>query len=448
MYTLIGIMAEDIEMGSDLFLLRPRLLSICLVGLLLASPSAVIMADEGELEAIDQKAPIVDAADTEPQLAKPVAEADLTEVDEETEVSDDASEVVESFSILDNDVAPGSFRRLSWYPTETSAGLAEPTPVLVVHGVNPGPTLCLTAAVHGDEINGVEIARNLIYDLDPERLNGTVIGVPIVNLHGFRLGSRYLSDRRDLNRYFPGNPKGSSASRIAHSLFQSVILQCDYLVDLHTGSFRRANLPQLRADLNNEAVLNLTKGFGATVVLHGDGPDGSLRGAATAAGIPAVTLEAGEPMRVQPDEVSHGVKALRSLLNYLDMVPRFTLWGEPQPIYYKSRWVRAEDHGILTSQVKLGTRINEGDLLGIVVDPITNSRGEIRSPVDGRVIGMALNQSMRPGYAAYHIGIRKTEEQILEEADLETDTDAGDEDHAGEQAEPEIEEMPGSSPAG
>lgn len=334
---------------------------------------------------------------------------------------------VQPFRILGGEVPPGKLRRMGWYASENSAGLAQAIPVLVAHGKEPGPVLCVAAAVHGDELNGIEIVRNLLYDLNPDKLSGTVVGVPIVNLHGFRQGSRYLADRRDLNRYFPGNPEGSSASRIAYSFFNSIVRHCNYLVDLHTGSFQRTNLPQLRADLNDEGVLHLTRGFGATVVLHGRGPSGSLRRAATEAGIPTVVVEAGEPMRFQPDEVDHGIKALRSLLNHLGMVSTFRLWREPQPTYYQSHWVRADSDGILKSNVKLGQTVKEGDLLGTVTDPITNMRREISSPYDGRILGMALNQTMMPGYAAYHIGIRKTEEEIVEEISLD-DVAMDDED--------------------
>lgn len=381
-------------------------------------------ADEGgdEYES-EEKRPLPEGA--HPNLLEPPGPVEIPDIDN-SEVSVESIEV-ESFSLLGDKVAPGKMQRLSWYASETSAGLAEPTPVLVAHGAEPGPTLCLVAAVHGDELNGIEIVRNLLYDLDPARLSGTIIGVPIVNLQGFRQGSRYLPDRRDLNRYFPGNPRGSSASRIAHSFFNAIVRKCNYLVDLHTGSFQRSNLPQLRADLDDEAVLHLTKGFGATAVLQKRGPEGSLRGTATKAGIPAVTLEVGEPMRVQPEEVKHGVKALRSLLNYLDMVPRFSLWGEPQPIYYESKWVRTESYGIHTSKVKLGETVSKGDLLGKVVDPISNGREEIRSPYAGRVIGKAANQTMRPGYAVYHIGIRKSEEE-LEKKDSPDPEDRPDED--------------------
>jgi predicted deacylase len=137
------------------------------------------------------------------------------------------------------------------------------------------------------------------------------------------------------------------------------------------------------------------------------------------AGIPAVALEVGEPMRYQPDEVAHGVKALRSLLNHLDMVPAFRFWREPQPTYYQSNWVRANSEGILKSNVKPGQSVREGDLLGSITDPITNTRSEILSPHNGRILGMSLNQTMMPGYAAYHIGILRTEEELVEETYLE-----------------------------
>ncbi|MEX0951935.1 MAG: succinylglutamate desuccinylase/aspartoacylase family protein [Gammaproteobacteria bacterium] len=371
---------------------------------------------------------------------------DTERVDADKQLQAESSAVREAelqaqpFRLLNEEVLPGTLRRLSWYPSESSAGLAEATPVLVANGAKPGQTLCITAAIHGDELNGIEIVRNLLYDLNPDRLQGTIIGVPIVNLYGFRQGSRYLSDRRDLNRYFPGNPSGSFAARIAYSFFNSIIRRCDYLVDLQTGSFQRTNLPQLRADLNKEEILHMSKGFGATVVLHGAGPEGSLRGAATQIGIPAVVIEAGEPLRVQPEEVAHGVKALRSLLNYLGMVSRFSLWGEPQPVFYESYWVRAESDGILTSNIKLGQNIRVDDLLGRVTDPITNVRTEIRSPYSGRVIGMALNQSMRPGYAAYHIGIRKSEDELAQELKTGTlDEIANNDESLHEQERPESE---------
>ncbi len=316
------------------------------------------------------------------------------------------------FVLLGTEVPPATSTRLAWAPSQSFEGVYSATPVLVVNGVEPGPTLCLTAAVHGDELNGVETVRRVLYNLNADTLRGTVIGVPIVNLQGFHRSSRYLGDRRDLNRYFPGDPEGSSASRIAHSFFHEIVQHCSALVDLHTGSFYRTNLPQLRGDLRDPAVVELTRSFGSTVVLHNDGAQGTLRRAAVAAGIPAVTLEAGAPMVLDETSVAHSVKGIRTLLHHLGMVSKFRLWGDPEPVYYNSYWQRAPEGGIVFSNVGLGENVREGDLLGTVTNPITNVRTEIRSSYRGRVIGMALNQVVQPGFATHHIGIQASEEQI------------------------------------
>jgi predicted deacylase len=343
--------------------------------------------------------------------------------------------------LLGSEVAPGTATRLGWSPRESFAGIAAPTPVLVVNGARRGPVLCLTAAIHGDELVGIEVVRRLLYDVDPQQLNGALIGVPIVNLQGFRRSSRYLPDRRDLNRFFPGNPNASSAARIAHSFFNEVVVKCDALVDIHTGSFHRTNLPQVRADLGNPEVAALSRGFGATVVLQSRGARNTLRRAAVEAGIPAVTLEAGEPLRLDEEAVGHGVKSIQSLLDSLGMLKTRSIWSrKAEPIYYKSAWVRANQGGILMSQVQLGARVRAGDLLGTVTDPITNVRNEITSPYDGRVIGMALNQVMMPGFAAYHIGIQATPEEAAEDDSEEDDgIDDQEDEESPATAEPEPE---------
>ena len=302
-----------------------------------------------------------------------------------------------------SELDPGTLTQLSWKSGETLHGAKVSTPILVAKGEQPGSTLCVTAAVHGDELNGIESVRRLMYSINVERLSGTLVGVPIVNLQGFHRQSRYLADRRDLNRFFPGNPRGSVAARIAYAFFNDVVRHCDGLVDLHTGSFHRTNLPQLRADLHNESVLELTKGFGATTILHSVGGEGTLRRSAVQAGIPAVTLEAGEPLRLQEDAVAHTVKAIFTLLDTLEMYDKRSLWGNPEPSYYQSAWVRADQGGMLFSKIKLGRRVKQGDVLGHVTDPITNEQAEVTAPFAGRVIGMAVNQFVMPGYATYHL---------------------------------------------
>ena len=311
----------------------------------------------------------------------------------------------EPLLLLDTDIMPGTAHRLSWSATELFEGVPVSTPVLVVNGTMPGPTLCLTAAVHGDELNGIEMVGRVLHEIAPVKLSGAVIGVPIVNVQGFRRGSRYLPDRRDLNRYFPGNPNGSAAARIAYALFNDVIAHCDALVDLHTGSFERANLPQIRADLRNPDVVTLTQGFGSMVVLHSTPSAGTLRHAATLAGIPAVTVEAGGPSQLELAEVKRGVKGIETLLSTLDMTRKRRSWGHPEPVYYKSSWVRADNGGILLADVSLGSTVRKGDLLGTITDPMSNQRSELYSPFAGRIIGLARNQVVMPGFAAFHVGI-------------------------------------------
>jgi len=366
--------------------------------------------EDGTASEVTAEPEVAPGADT--AALDPAAEGAVPPGDGAPAPDAEVEEVRPPLVLLGEQIEPGTSARLSWTPDQSFEGIAVPTAVLVVNGAEPGPTLCLTAALHGDELNGIEIVRRVMYDLDPGKLEGTVIGVPIVNLQGFRRGSRYLPDRRDLNRFFPGSQEGSSASRIAYSFFNEVIRYCDALVDIHTGSLARTNLPQLRADMRVEEVADLTEGFGATSVLHSAGEIGTLRRAAVEAGIPAVTFETGEPSRLQETKIAHGTKGIQSLLNNLGMYKRVSIWGEPEPVYYQSTWVRADRGGLLFGEVDLGQRVRRGELLGTVTDPITNLRSELRSPEDGRVLGMALNQVVMPGFAAFRIGIPTSEREM------------------------------------
>ncbi|HEY7641983.1 MAG TPA: succinylglutamate desuccinylase/aspartoacylase family protein [Steroidobacteraceae bacterium] len=339
--------------------------------------------------------------------------------------------------LLGTEVPPGTRKRLTWTSDTSMEGFVVPVPVLVLNGKGPGPVLCLTAAVHGDELNGIEVTRRVLDDVDLDELNGAVIGVPIVNIEGFYRGTRYLPDRRDLNRYFPGNPRGSAATRMAHSFFTDVVKHCSAVIDLHTGSLNRTNLPQVRADLRMPQVQRMTQALGATVVLHSVGERGSLRRAASEAGIPTVTFEMGEPMRVQPEQVEHGAKAIETLMYSLGMTKQRRYWGDPEPVYYASKWVRVDHGGILFSDVALGERVSEGELLGVVTDPISNQQHRIYAPISGRVLGMALNQVVLPGFAAYRIGTATSKS----DAAIQSGDDAG-EDAPDDEAQPEDEDAP------
>lgn len=359
-------------------------------------PSVKVVAPNIDLKEV---APV-----PEPEIAEEPPVAEIEAPEPTVAETEKVKEPTPSFKLLGAEVLPGTSTRLAWSPAIQIAGLSQPTPVLVVNGIDPGPTLCLTGAVHGDELNGIEIIRRTMYDLNPEKLAGRVVGVPIVNLPGFQQGSRYLPDRRDLNRHFPGSPDGSLADRIAHSLFENVIRYCDMLVDIHTGSLKRTNLPQLRADMNVPEVARFTRGFDRMAVVHSTGSPGMLRTAAVAAGIRAVTMEAGESHRIQEHQIDAGVNSITSLLDKEGMISRMFVWGDPEPVYYDSNWIRAEHGGILFSEIKLGARVSEGQILGYVADPITNAQHVIRATGKGRIIGMAVDQVVMAGFAAYHVG--------------------------------------------
>lgn len=383
-----------------------------------------------------------------PQVQTQPTDADPTESDNPSDVSPSSDITTENgtaaatsvevatdrqqnsqhaFFLLGKEIAPNSSSRLAWSPDVTISGLHVPTPVLVLHGQQPGQIMCLTAAIHGDELNGIEVVRRVMYNIKPENLHGTLIGIPIVNLQGFQRGSRYLPDRRDLNRYFPGNKQGSLAARIAYSLFHEVIQHCDKLVDIHTGSLQRNNLPQVRADMRHPDVAKFTEGFDAMVVVHSPGSTGMLRLAALQQGIVSVTLETGESMRIQESKITSTVNSIFSMLQKQQMYNKQFRWSEPEPTYYQSDWVRSEHGGILFSRTTLGEKVSKGEILGTVIDPITNLKNHIAAPYDGRIIGIAVNQVVMPGFAAYHIGVQASEHALQQNIPNQPDTDLEEE---------------------
>lgn len=386
-----------------------RLVALALVGVLAGVPALLGAAEEVIV-------PAEGAGALPMSLPQTPVESDPNRL--ELPPPPDPGEVaqVQPLVMLDDIVLPGTRAMLSWNSSQNFAGNDVDVPVIVAHGARTGPALCLTAGVHGDEINGIEIVRRVVNAVQPERLSGTVIAVPVVNLFGYQRNSRYLPDRRDLNRFFPGSATGSIASRIAHSFFGNVIDHCDVLIDFHTGSFDRANLPQVRSDLRNPRVLEFTRAFGATVVLHSRGAPGMLRHAATQAGVPAVTFEVGAPTRLEPEEIDVAVRSVQALLHNLGMQHIDAGKLEPQPVFLVSRWIRADSGGLLVSQVQLGDRVEKGQELGRVVDPLRNTEDPIVSPVRGRVIGQAQNQQVLPGFAVYHLGEETSEQRAVNDA--------------------------------
>ncbi len=309
------------------------------------------------------------------------------------------------FELLGRETTPGTKNKFQFIPNQSFESSYLNMPVFVARGASPGPTLCLSAGIHGDELNGVEVARRVFAEIDVHTLRGTVIALPAINAEGVRTGSRYLSDRRDLNRSFPGSAGGSVASIIAYAVFTEVFKHCDAVVDLHTASNNRANIPQIRADLTKPAIRELALHFGVGIVLHGLGPDGSLRGEVANIGIPVIIYEAGEPLRFEEDEIDRGREGVHNVMAYLDMTDQPEHKTSDDLVYEKSKWVRAPrgKGGFFFPTTKLGDIVKTGDILGKIVDPLTDEVFEIVSSLDGAVVGVAVPQPVLSGYGLFHL---------------------------------------------
>jgi predicted deacylase len=313
-----------------------------------------------------------------------------------------------SITVAGREVWPGDSYRYP-YGGETSFESAFlDAPVFVARGRRQGPTLCITAGIHGDEINGTEIARRAFSWIDPESLAGMVIAFPMVNAAGVRTGTRYMPDRKDLNREFPGRLKGSVSAIVAHTLFTEIEAHCNYLIDLHTGSFARSNHPQIRVDEDEPTALELARHFGVGIIVLGKGPRGSVRRAASDEGIPSIIYEAGEPARFDLEQVAAGVRGIDSVMAYLGMVEGPERLEVPDSrIYTQTRWVRVPvgAGGYFFPNAELGETVKSGEALGTIIDPLTDRHTVIRANQDGEIIGLAAAQIVLSGYALVHLGV-------------------------------------------
>jgi len=302
-------------------------------------------------------------------------------------------------------VAPGERRTVELPLARVFSHVDLNMVVQIVRGRRPGPTLCVSAGIHGDELNGVEIVRRLMRKPSLKRIRGTLIAVPVVNMFGFIQQTRYLPDRRDLNRSFPGSEKGSLAARLAHLFMTEVVGHCDHGIDLHTGAVHRTNLPQIRASLDREDTVRLARAFGAPVIIDARVRDGSLREAASEHGIPMLLYEAGEALRLDELAIRAGVRGVTSVMRELGMLPRSrSTRSRPEPtIALDSTWIRAPASGIMQPQVRLGTRVRRGDVLARIVTPFSEEETRLKSTESGIVIGMTRIPLLNEGDAAFHV---------------------------------------------
>jgi predicted deacylase len=304
-------------------------------------------------------------------------------------------------------VAPGEIRRIEIpvgrLPTQTMLSL----PVTVINGVKTGAKLWISAAIHGDEINGVEIIRQVVSQINPKLLNGSVIAVPIVNIFGFIEQSRYLPDRRDLNRSFPGSENGSLAARLANLFMRKIVSKCTHGIDLHTAAIHRINLPQIRANLQDQETYYFAKSFCSPIIINANTRDGSLRQAVSNLGIPILLYEGGEALRFDPMAIKVGVEGIFRVMNNLEMYPLSPslVCNIPQEVY-ESKWIRAPRGGIFLRQVELGQIITKKETIGVVTDAFGDTNIKIKASMDGIVIGYTQNPLVNQGDALVHIGFK------------------------------------------
>lgn len=278
-------------------------------------------------------------------------------------------------------------------------------PVHVVRGKEEGPSLLVTSALHGDELNGVEIIRRLLGHKSLNRIKGTLIFIPVVNVFGFVGQSRYLPDRRDLNRSFPGSPKGSMAARLANLLVTEILPSCTHLIDLHTGAIGRENLPQIRGCFNMGGTLAaMAKAFNAPVLLDLGLRAGTFRETAHKLGIPSLVYEAGEALRFDEISIRAGVSGILNVMSHLGMIRKRATHKAHHPIVAKStQWIRAPQSGVTRSLVSLGERVSAGQTLAYISDPFGEHEENITSSASGIVIGRTRLPLVHEGEAVFHI---------------------------------------------
>lgn len=291
---------------------------------------------------------------------------------------------------------------LSRLPTGASIGL----PMAILHGRREGPAVFVSAGVHGDELNGIEVIRRLLRTLSPRGLRGTVIAVPVVNVFGFFNQTRYLPDRRDLNRSFPGSDRGSLAAQLARLFFDEVVTRCRFGIDLHTAAVSRTNLPQIRCDFRNAELRELGLAFGAPVCLDSHPGSGTLRAAAASRGVGVLTYEAGEALRFSRLAVERGLVGVQRVLARLGVLEDL---GEQHPIASvesrSSTWVRAGRGGMFLFERALGERVEKGERLGELTEVFRKDVGVVRARTAGIQIGHATNPIVNRGDALVHIAV-------------------------------------------
>lgn len=321
----------------------------------------------------------------------------------------------DGFEIGGVHIAPGEKKKVKLPLARLYTHTQMTIPVEVLHGEKAGARLFLSATLHGDEINGVEIIRQILDLIDVSQLRGTLVAVPIVNVFGFVYQSRYLPDRRDLNRSFPGSQRGSLAARLAHLFLHEVVYKCTHGIDLHTAAPPRTNLPQVRANLADTETRRIAEAFAAPVLMSGRGPDGSLRRVAVRKKIPLLVFEGGESFRFNESTIEAGIQGTLRVMAALNMIDGDVApAGAPSMIATRTNWVRARQSGILRLDVGMGEYVKKGNTLGVIADPFGGGALPVVASRDGLVIGRVIEPLVHKGDAIVHLAQADEGERVVD----------------------------------
>ncbi len=306
-------------------------------------------------------------------------------------------------------VAPGGKKRF-WIQMITDAlGLTMFVPVLVARGKKDGPVLGLTAALHGNEINGIPVIQRLFRELDPEELHGSVVGVLVANLPSFLNKERRFVDETDLNHIMPGVEDGNVSQVYAYRLMERIVKKFDYLLDLHTASRGRINSYYVRADLDDPETRQMAILQNAQIILHNPPSDSTLRGASESLGIKAITLEVGNPQVFQKGIIRSGLTGIHNLLAHLNMVDtEIEFTDGPAVVCERSLWMYTDTGGIMTVHPSITQMIKKGERVASVYNVFGDLVTEYQAPVSGIVIGKSVDPVNQTGGRVLHLGILQT----------------------------------------
>jgi predicted deacylase len=327
----------------------------------------------------------------------------------------------EPFTFDGGKVDPGETAEFRYPVSETYLGDPVRIPVTIINGPRPGPTVFLSAAIHGDELNGIEVVREVAQEWDHTDVCGTIVCLPVLNVQGFVIQERYLPIyERDLNRAFPGKQDSTSSRRIAHRIYHNFIEPCDFGLDFHTSTRGRTNMFHVRADMNDEGAARIARAFGTNLIMATEGSSGMLRHEATEDGIPTITLEMGEAHRFERGLIDHALDGVRSVFAEYGIYPQETVrwpgWRTIVDGWSEKTWLRADAGGIVEMYYDRGELVHEGETICQITNPFKAAPTVIEAPFTGLIVGVLENPVVYPGNPLCHfVKVGEVQERIIED---------------------------------